>query len=229
VVFVGSATVLQDVGGQQKSVAVAVNNSGDRVGYSETGKGDQDAVLWSPTGTPMVLQSRGGRGSCGAAAINQVGRSIGYCLTATGQDAVLWSTTGIATVLQDVGGEGFSDVVAINASGHSVGYSLTASGDEAMLWSPSGKATNLGAILGSAWSDTQAVGINQVGDILGYGFFEGGQRGFLLTPAFTTAVSAALFSNAPVPEPSTWAMFMVGFTGLALVGRRRFRKLGTAP
>jgi PEP-CTERM motif len=157
-----------------------------------------------------------------------VGKSIGYCLTKTGQDAMLWSTTGTATVLQDVGGEGFSDVVAINSSAHSVGYSSTASGDEAMLWSPSGKATNLSAILGPAWSDTEAVGINLAGDIVGYGFFEGGQHGFLLTPVSATAFSATLFSTTSVPEPSTWAMFMVGFTGLALVGRR-FRKLGSAP
>jgi hypothetical protein len=57
------------------------------------------------------------------------------------------------------------------------------------------------AILGSAWSDTQAAGINQVGDIVRYGFFEGGQSGFLLTPASTTAVSATLFSTAPGVAP----------------------------
>jgi hypothetical protein len=60
--------------------------------------------------------------------------------------------------------------VAINASEHSVGYSKTASGGtEAVLWGPKGAATDLGAVLGSAWSDTEAVGINNLGDIIGYG------------------------------------------------------------
>ena len=96
---------------------------------------------------------------------------------------------GTATVLKDPGDVGFADAVAINASGHSVGYVETTSGDEAVLWQPSGKATNLDGLLGPDWSNTQAVAINNAGDILGYGEYQGGQYppgeyGFLLTKDF---------------------------------------------
>ncbi|HZZ24869.1 MAG TPA: hypothetical protein VFE60_20830 [Roseiarcus sp.] len=109
-------------------------------------------------------------------------------------------------MLQDVGGQGTSNATAINASGQSVGYSFTATGEDTVLWSSSGTATNLSAVLGPAWSDTTAVGLNDRGDILGYGTYNGGQYGFLLTP---------------VPELSTWAMLLVGFVGLGFAGYRK--------
>ena len=126
-------------------------------------------------------------------------------------------------MLQDVGGYGDSEAWAVNASGWSVGYSCVFNGgcgistfgvgsneeEEAVLWSPSGVGTDLGAVLGSAWSNTVAVGLNDRGDIIGYGDYLGEQYGFLLTP---------------VPEPSTWMMMLAGFAGLGLAGYPRARK-----
>ena len=177
----GEATVLTDAGGQGSSYAVAINVNGQSVGNSKTASG-QEAVLWSATGQPTVLMGVGSQGFSGAVAINASGQSVGFCLTAKGEDAILWSPSGEPTVLKDPGGEAVSAAVSINANGQSVGYAETANGDEAVLWQPSGKATNLGGLLGPAWSDTQAVAINDVGDIIGYGEFNGAQRGFLLTP-----------------------------------------------
>jgi hypothetical protein len=113
----------------------------------------------------------------------------------------------------------FSQSIAINAAGRSVGFSdIAGGGTEAVYWSPQGKATNLGAVLGSAWSDT-AVGINNKGDIIGYGEYDGGRYGFLLTPVSTTA-----FSAAAAPEPSTWPMLLAGFARLGSGGYRRAKK-----
>ena len=177
-------------------------------------------MLWSPSGKATVLHDAGGRGVSAAYAINASGYSVGYSDTArVGHlEAVLWSPSGKATVLHDVGGQGYSYVSAINASGYSVGYSDTAGvgHQEAVLWSPSGKATDLGVVLGRAWSDTEAVGLNNSGDIIGYGDYHGGQYGFLLTP-----VSASPLSATAVPEVSTWAMLVVGFAGLGFAGYRR--------
>jgi hypothetical protein len=96
---------------------------------------------------------------------------------------------------------------------------------EAVLWQPSGKATNLGALLGPDWTNTKATGINDLGDIVGYGHYYngtiGGTFGFLLTH---TAVSAIPGPVATAPELSTWAMLVVGFAGLGLVRYRGKRK-----
>jgi hypothetical protein len=138
-------------------------------------------------------------------------------------------------VLKNPGGQGVEFALAINESGQSVGYAdVAGGGTEAVLWQPSGKATNLNAaaILGSAWSDTRAVGINNLGDIIGYGHYQKGSVSgifsFLLTPTAGTDVSALAFSAGPVsaaaaPELSTWAMLVVGFAGLGFAGFRNAR------
>ena len=205
-------TVLQDVGGLGINEPFAINDAGQSVGWSHSA-GGVEAVLWSASGKAAVLQDVGSQGISIVKAINDAGQSVGYSVTTSGMDAVLWSPSGKATVLQDVGGRGFSYADAINDAGWSVGGSCTASncfgedaGEDAVLWSPSGKATDLGAVLGPAWSWTEAVGINNSGDIIGYGIYHGGQYGFLLTS---------------VPEPSTWAMLLAGFAGLGFAGYRR--------
>jgi hypothetical protein len=73
--------------------------------------------------------------------------------------------------------------------------------------------------LGPAWSDTEALGLNNSGDIIGVGDVHGEQRGFLLTP-----VSAYALPATAAPELSTWAMMLAGFAGLGLAGYRRGRK-----
>ena len=92
-------------------------------------------------------------------------------------------------------------------------YSLGGGGSDAVLWSAStGEGTDLGSLLGANWTDSYATGINELGDIIGYGDYQGATYGFLLTP------------TATVPEPSTWAMPLVGFAGLAYAGSRASRK-----
>ena len=170
----------------------------------------------------------------GAVAENNLGLSIGYSDTATGDDAILWGPKGvIKAVLKDPGGQGVKSALAMNDSGQSVGYAdIAGGGKEAVLWQSSGKATNLGALLGLHWSNTEAVGINNLGDIIGYGLYQNGAVSgtfsFLLTPGAAPAASATAFSAGPsaagAPELSTWAMLIVGFAGLGLAGYRSPRK-----
>jgi hypothetical protein len=167
----GQATVLQNAPGFSQSAASAINDAGQSVGFS-----GGDAVLWSPSGEGDSASGCRRKGYSDAVAINDSGQSVGFSKTVNGQDAVLWSPSGKAIVLRNLSGGHYSDVYAINDAGQSVGYS----GEDAVLWSPSGKATNLGNILGSAWSGTQAVGINNSGDIVGNGEYHGEMSAFLL-------------------------------------------------
>ncbi len=128
-------------------------------------------------------------------------------------------------MLRDPGKQGKQFALALNNAGHSVGYAdIAGGGSEAVLWQEGGTATNLGAILGSDWTNTEAVGINNVGDIVGYGHFadatHNGIYGFLLTPSAAPVPGSA----AAAPELSTWAMLVVGFAGLGFVGYRGKRK-----
>jgi hypothetical protein len=85
-----------------------------------------------------------------------------------------------------------------------------------VLWSPSGKGTDLNAILGPAWTSPLVQGLNNSGDIIGLGYYHKRLYGFLLTPDSATA-----FSAGAAPEPSTWAMMLVGLAGLGFAGYRR--------
>ena len=127
--------------------------------------------MWSHDGTTTVLQgTRAGLSPGNALAINNSGESvgslIGYSSPGTfGQDAVLWSPDGTAFVLPDIGGEERSGAVGINSLGDVVGWAHTGVDYDAVLWSP-----------------------------------------------------------AAVPEPSTWAMMLLGFMGLGYAGFRRREK-----
>ena len=108
--------------------------------------------------------------------------------------------------------------VAINDAGQSVGFSpIAGGGTELVLWSPSGKATNLSAVLGPAWAVVR-LGLNNSGDVFGYGLYHGGVYGFLLTP-----VSASPLSAVAAPELSIWTMLVVGFAGLSVASYCRGR------
>jgi probable HAF family extracellular repeat protein len=100
----------------------------------------------------------------------------------------------------NLGGESDNSVAfGINDRGQVVGLSRfgLSDMDYATEWSH-GNVINLGVLPGSAFSD--ATSINNRGEVAGY----------------SLGVSVRV-----VPEPSTWAMMLLGFAGLALVGYRR--------
>jgi hypothetical protein len=101
-----------------------------------------------------------------------------------------------------------------------VGDSISHSYLYATLWSD-GNAINLNDELtssGIGWTLQGAQSINDFGQIVGYGINpEGALDAFLLTPCLWCGASA-------VPEPSTWAMMLIGFAGLGFAGFRRAQK-----
>jgi hypothetical protein len=208
----GSVTVLG------AGEANAINDLGQIVGESSV-----HATLWSAsTGAATTLPDIGSQGVSWALGINASGQIAGFSATATApdgvvtsQEAVLWSAlAGTGTALQDVGRTGFSEALAINGPGQIVGFSDTANGMDAVLWDAStGVGADLAGILGSDWTNTQATGINDVGDIVGFGTFMGsGTEGFLMIP------------TASAPEPSTWVMVLAGLGALGFIVARQTRK-----
>jgi probable HAF family extracellular repeat protein len=85
-----------------------------------------------------------------------------------------------------------------------VGESNSATGDSAFLWTSKSGMQDLNNLLdasGNGWALKQADGINDRGQIVGYGVHNGVTHGFLLTPT---------------PEPSTLVLF--GISTVSLLG-----------
>jgi len=116
-----------------------------------------------------------------ALGINDSGQVVGGSTDGNNDRAFLWSS---GSGMQDLGalpGSGGGIANGINNSGQVVG---TSSG-RAFLWS-SGVMTDLNtlpAVSAAGWSLTEALAINNAGQIVGRGVHQGLQRAFLLTPA----------------------------------------------
>jgi uncharacterized membrane protein len=155
-------------------------------------------------------------------AINNSGDAVGQFDPAApvnplvNQEAFLYQN-GVYTTLLPPNAQ-FVEATGINDLGEVVGYF-----DETPITGPSG--IQVTPILGFTYDDgvyhdysvpgeieTELFGVNNTGEVVGYYSDEMGD--------------ANGFSASAVPEPSTWAMMLIGFGGLGFAGRARRR---TAP
>lgn len=199
--------LMHDLGtlGGENSTAYAINDSGSIVGEADTASGDWRACLWED-GSILDLGTLGGlRGR--AYDINEARQVVGLAYADSEcYRPFLWE----AGAMQDLGtfGGNCGSANAINASGQIAGWATDPSQSvQACVWID-GAIYNLNDLVinSTGWySLWYATGINDQGQIVGYGSYDGKDRAFLLTP---------------IPEPST-----VGLVGLAfLVVRRRLRR-----
>lgn len=202
-----------------------INDAGIAVGLSTSNVGNSQATMWD--GASIVnLGSLGGGGNFSQAyAVNDtklavgassngqtVGELIGTSSTTPLTRAFVWDA-GVMTELAplDLYTESnngpttnyHSVAMDVNALGQIVGNSqrIAGSAAAATLWK-NGLPIDLNDLLpsGSGWTLLSAEGINDRGDIVGYGSFGGQTRAFMMT----------------VPEPTTLAGAMLGMLGVAM-------------
>jgi probable HAF family extracellular repeat protein len=210
--FLYSGGVMRDLGtlGGRESFAYGINDAGQVVGNSLI-PGDIafHAFLYS-NGIMRDLGTLGGNNSF-ATAINNNGHIVGYADVGRESHALLYSG-GVMYDLGTLGGNS-STALALNDSDQVAGWSFDIAGAQRAFLYSGGILVDLNSLLppGSGWELLQATGINDSGQIVGYGTINGQTHGFLLTPQ----------APATVPEPGTLALLAVALGGFLACRRRR--------
>jgi probable HAF family extracellular repeat protein len=194
----GTMTNLGTLGGNA-SYAYGINDHTQVVGWARTdpnGTISEHAFLWSPSGGMTDLGTLGGARSQ-AWDINGAGDVVGFSQTADGVTwhAFLWTAPGGMTDLGTFGGA-HSQAFAIDDHGRIVGYAYTAANTfatrAAFLWR-NGVLVNLNDLVDPnlGWALNECRGINNLGQIVGYGTIGGQERAFALTPVYTLTIETA--------------------------------------
>lgn len=172
-------------GGGLFDEGLGINEKGQITGWSGSANGLEHIALWDKSGV-HDLGTLGGSWGDGIG-INNKGQMVGGSKTSSGNvDPFLWDN-GILTDLGNFGGDVYGFAFDINNKSQIVGWSAGNIDDmatfHALLWE-NGVMTNLQTKIpaGSGWTLLQAAGINEKGQIVGYGLHNGYLRACLLTP-----------------------------------------------
>ncbi|GET42619.1 DUF3466 family protein [Microseira wollei] len=199
--------------GGNYSIATAINNYGQVIGSSNTANGQYRAFVWEKSSGMSDLGTLGGGYSI-ATAINNYGQVIGGSTTADGQSRpFFWDKSSGMVNLGTLGGNS-SSARAINNYGQVIGSSNTADGQfRPFFWEKSSGISDLNDLVSApGWILEGVVDINNAGQIVGNGSYNGQTRAFLLTPN----------SSKSVPEPSSALVFLaLGAVGAGSLAKRQ--------
>lgn len=183
----GSIKDLGALPGAQWGVALGNNNHNQVVGASGFASGVFHAFLWTKTGGMKDLKTLpGGTGSYGGY-LNNLGQIVGGSDSAKHlgiYHCTLWDKNLKIHDLGTLKTDPACGLSAINDQGNAVGGTQTPGTQHAVFWSQSTGLLDLNTLIAktSGWLLIGAIGINQSGQIVGWGTHKGENRGFLLTP-----------------------------------------------
>jgi probable HAF family extracellular repeat protein len=178
----GGIGALDAFSGYVNSAAYGINNSGQVVGWVDTPTGTQHAFLWQD-GTLSVLDASYGYADSAAYGINDLGRAVGWMDTVTGtRRAFAWrgsKVVDLGTVPKYPGAVAYD----INNLEQIVGTAITSTGTRHAVFYHRGTLFDLNSLLpeDSGWELVEARGINDAGQIVGYGIVNSQTHAFVLT------------------------------------------------
>ncbi len=191
--FLYSHGEMSDLGtfGGEYSDAYGINDAGQVTGWAMRADGKTRAFRYE-AGSMQDLGSLYADGSSSGVAINNAGDVVGTASTQgtpRSTHAALFGG-GLVTDLGTLGGA-YSAALAINAKGDIVGWSTSSgtdykwAGRKAFLYRAGQMISlvhRLDPLTGAGWKLQTATGINDKGQIVGWGQHNGRSRIFLLTP-----------------------------------------------
>ena len=183
----GSIKDLGVLAGAQWAVALGNNNHNQVVGVSGFGGGVFHTFLWTKAGAMKDLKTLPGGTESYGGYINNLGQIIGGSDSAKHPGVyhcALWDKNLKVHDLGTLKTDPDCTLSAINDQGSAVGGTTTPGSQHAVFWSKSAGLLDLNKRIAksSGWLLVGAIGINQSGQIVGWGTHKGENHGFLLTP-----------------------------------------------
>jgi probable HAF family extracellular repeat protein len=226
-----------DIGtlGGPHAQATAIDDRGQITGSAMADLAGGGAFLWS-RGSMTALATLGVPCATGSA-IDDRGRIVGDVCTAIPDPSLAGATEDHPALwdrgtVRDLGlfpGDPDAQALAINNRGQIVGQSGDQSGPfRAVLWQDGG-LIDLNTLIrtGSGWQLLSADGINDRGQIVGYGISPNGSvHGFLLTPAYGRGHGATAMSTPLLEARARAAMAQLPANVRAFLGQHRLGKAG---
>jgi probable HAF family extracellular repeat protein len=196
--------------------ANAINENGAVAGTMVDTSGTARAYIWY-NGQTLWTGFLGGHHSF-ASNLNDSGQAVGYAQTAEGWMHAFLSANGETLDLGTLGGS-CSYAYGINSDGSVVGYSYRADGSMGAFLFVDGVMLDLSSLVEGldGWFLNAAYGINDSGQIVGTGFYNGRRTAFRLDPVQQVEALGApadLLESAAIPEPSTGALLLFGVLGV---------------
>ncbi len=205
---IGGTFATVDRPGTVFNQALGINDANVTVGYDSAidPGGVVGQVAYEQSGGVFTAVPLPANSNSQAVGINNADDIVGFYMPTPTTSVGFLDIGGVISTI-DPFGSVFTQALGINASGEIVEFYADAAG------TPHGYIDNGGAFTSfdpTGSFSTTINGLNAQGDIVGF---------------FSNAEGSVIgFVGTPVPEPSTWAMMLAGFSTLGFLGCRTSRR-----